>query len=349
MKKRREISFAFLRRRHARSHNRNSNPALGPIFQSMHLAVTAFWSSRKRGFPRLPEAFRKRARAGEHNVNRPRDPYPPSNDASTGYAPVLLRQHSDIKQQSRLRRQAHEELSETLVVLKGPPTAYTARWRARWKGLCSPSKGHSPRPRWGRRRSWWHGVRDIRLLPCQNARWPQYLLYGLTLDHTTGDPVERVWPRPRLGSSPTQELFGGGFQRAEDLGVPGLHGWEVPLGESSQASSRAQVGPGCTTDSCNCIISLCALRINCCPSVVLDFGYSKSSSTIEPLILLLAEVDQFLVQQEMEQFEIVQTFLDIAVFPGPILSQMLMQSSNCLMLLLRNVFRVMRLTTLFCA
>ena len=32
------------------------------------------------------------------------------------------------------------------------------------------------------------------------------------------------------------------------------------------------------------------------------------------------EVDQFLVQQPIEQFEILQTLLDIAVFPEPILS-----------------------------
>ena len=35
---------------------------------------------------------------------------------------------------------------------------------------------------------------------------------------------------------------------------------------------------------------------------------------------LFVEVDQFLVQQPIEQFEILQTFRDIAVFPEPILS-----------------------------
>ena len=35
---------------------------------------------------------------------------------------------------------------------------------------------------------------------------------------------------------------------------------------------------------------------------------------------LLVEVDQFLVQQPIEQVDILQTFFDVAVFPEPILS-----------------------------
>ena len=38
------------------------------------------------------------------------------------------------------------------------------------------------------------------------------------------------------------------------------------------------------------------------------------------VLLLFVEVDQFLVQRLIEQLEILQTSLDIAVFPKPILS-----------------------------
>ena len=38
------------------------------------------------------------------------------------------------------------------------------------------------------------------------------------------------------------------------------------------------------------------------------------------VLLGFAEIDPFLVQQPIEQFEILQTSLDVAVFPQPILS-----------------------------
>ena len=44
---------------------------------------------------------------------------------------------------------------------------------------------------------------------------------------------------------------------------------------------------------------------------------------VVPLVRVLplfVEVDQFLVQQPIEQFDILQTFFDVAVFPEPILS-----------------------------
>ena len=54
-------------------------------------------------------------------------------------------------------------------------------------------------------------------------------------------------------------------------------------------------------------------------SVILLFHYFDVVPFVR-VLLLFVEVDQFLVQQPIEQFDILQTFFDIAVFPEPILS-----------------------------
>ena len=58
------------------------------------------------------------------------------------------------------------------------------------------------------------------------------------------------------------------------------------------------------------------------------------------VLALSVEVDQFPMQQPIEQFEILQTSLDIAVFPEPILSSADVVPRVFLILLLRSVFRV---------
>ena len=91
---------------------------------------------------------------------------------------------------------------------------------------------------------------------------------------------------------------------------------------------------GCTADALSCTNSLRDSRMMCWSSDVLGFrgipGLSESLILIEhqivlchcsdvvllvEVLLLIVEVEQFLVQRLIEQLEILQTSLDGAVFP----------------------------------
>ena len=99
--------------------------------------------------------------------------------------------------------------------------------------------------------------------------------------------------------------------------------------------------------------------MNCCPSDVLNSEDSRfvrflkithefllcpffDVGHLEKVFRPCVEVDQFLVEQTIEQFELLHTTLDTGVFPEPTLS------SVDLTLFLRNVFRVQCMKTEFC-
>ena len=124
------ISSAFQRHQHARSHCLGSNPkeqlesALGPVFQSMHLAVPELQYA---GIPRLSGALKTPVRAGEQDETDHKIPVHLHVEKSLKF---FQKQHAWTDASTEVSSAARYEglvemISSGTFFLKSPPSMFT--------------------------------------------------------------------------------------------------------------------------------------------------------------------------------------------------------------------------------